>query len=87
VQFIPAPLGAGSADGIANSMEAYFGTMPATNDVVGPYPSSSNGENFLTATTPPAKNPGPVSVALTDASNNTVLLPDAFTYGPHILRV
>jgi len=87
VQFIPAPLGAGSADGIANSMEAYFGTVPATNDVVGPYPSSSNGENFLTATTPPAKNPGPVSVVLTDANNNTVLLPDAFTYGPHILRV
>src|SRR5207253_10198250 len=87
VQFIPAPLGAGSADGIANSMEAYFGTVPATNDVVGPYPSSSNGENFLTSTTPPAKNPGPVSVVLTDANNNTVLLPDAFTYGPHILRV
>jgi len=40
-------------------------------------------ENFLTATTPPAKNPGPVSVVLTDANNNTVLLPDAFTYGPH----
>ena len=87
VQFVPAPLGAGSADGIANSMEGYFGTAPASNDVVGPYPSSSNGENFLTATTPPAKNPGPVSVVLTDASNNTVLLPDAFTYGPHILRV
>src|SRR6266436_1051886 len=62
VQFVPAPLGAGSADGIANSMEAYFGTVPATNDVVGPYPSSSDGENFLTATTAPAKNPGPVSV-------------------------
>jgi hypothetical protein len=87
VQFIPAPLGAGSADGIANSMEAYFGTVPATNDVVGPYPASSNGENFLTGTTPPAKNPGPVSVVLTDVNNNTVLLPDAFTYGPHILRV
>ena len=87
VQFVPAPTGAGSADGIANSMEGYFGTVPATNDVVGPYPSSSNGENFLTATTPPAKNPGPVSVVLTDANNNTVLLPDAFTYGPHILRV
>jgi hypothetical protein len=87
VQFIPAPLGAGSADGIANSMEAYFGTVPATNDVVGPYPASSNGENFLTATTPPTKNPGPTSVVLTDVNNNTVLLPDAFTYGPHILRV
>jgi hypothetical protein len=87
VQFIPAPLGAGSADGIANSMEAYFGTVPATNDVVGPYPASSNGENFLTGTTPPAKNPGPASVVLTDVNNNTVLLPDAFTYGPHILRV
>lgn len=87
VQLAPAPLGAGSADGIANSMEGYFGTVPATNDVVGPYPSSSDGENFLTATAPPAKNPGPVSVVLTDANNNTVLLPDAFTYGPHILRV
>lgn len=87
VQFVPAPLGAGSADGIANSMEGYFGTVPATNDVVGPYPASSDGGNFLTATTPPAKNPGPVSVVLTDADNNTALLPDAFTYGPHILQV
>lgn len=87
VQFVPAPLGGGSADGIASSMEAYFGTVPARNDVVGPYPSSSNGENFLTATTPPAKNPGPVSVVLTDVNNNTVLLPDAFTFGPKILRV
>ena len=87
VQFIPSPSGAGSADGIVDSMQAYFGTVPATKDVVGPYPSSSNGENFLTATTPLAKKPGPVSVVLTDASNNTVLLPDAFTYGPHILKV
>lgn len=87
VQFAPAPLGAGSADGIASSMQAYFGATPATNDAVAPYASSSDGENALTATTPPAKNPGPVSVVLTDANNNTVLLPDAFTYGPHILGV
>jgi hypothetical protein len=87
VQFIPAPTGGGSADGIANSMEAYFGSIAGTQDVVGPYPSSSDGENFLTSTTPAATSPGPVSVVLTDANNNTVLLPDAFTYGPHILRV
>lgn len=87
VQFIPAPTGSGSADGIANSVEAYFGTIAARQDVVGPYPSSSNGENYLTATTPAGTVPGPVSVTLADANNNTVLLPDAFTYGPHILRV
>lgn len=87
VQFAPAPTGSGSADGIASSMEAYFGATPATQDTVGPYPSSSNGENFLTATTPPSTTPGPVSVLLTDANNNRVFLPDAFTYGPKILRV
>lgn len=87
VQFIPAPNGSGSADGIANSMEAYFGSAPATSDVVAPYPASSDGENFLTATAPLATSPGPVSVLLTDADNNLVFLPDAYTYGPHILRV
>ena len=87
VQFAPAPTGAGSGDGIASSMEAYFGTTPAPQDTVGPYSSSSNGENFLTATTPATMTPGPVSVLLTDANNNVVFLPDAFTYGAKILRV
>src|SRR5580692_1301211 len=87
VQFAPAPTGAGSGDGIAGSMEAYFGTTPAPQDTVGPYSSSSNGENFLTATAPATMTPGPVSVLLTDANNNVVFLPDAFTYGPKILRV
>jgi WD40 repeat protein len=87
VQFIPAPTGAGSADGIASSMEAYFGATPAPQDTVAPYPSSSNGENFLTATAPAAAAPGPVSVVLTDGNNNAVFLPDAYTYGPHILRI
>lgn len=87
VAFAPAPTGGGIADGIAASMEAYFGSTPATQDTVGPYPSSSNGENFLTATTPPAATPGPVSVLLTDSNNNAVFLPDGFTYGPKILRV
>ena len=88
VQFIPAPANSGgSADGIASSMEAYFGVTPATQDVVAPYPSSSNGGNFLTATTPAAANPGPVSVLLTDANNNPAFLPDAFSYGPHLLRL
>ncbi|MHB8754554.1 MAG: IPT/TIG domain-containing protein [Candidatus Acidiferrales bacterium] len=88
VQFIPAPAASGgSADGIADSMEAYFGGAPATQDVVAPYPASSNGGNFLTATAPAATTSGPVSVLLTDANNNPVFLPDAYTYGPHILRV
>jgi len=87
VQFVPAPSGSGSADGIVSSMEAYFGSAPAPQDVVAPYPSSSNGENFLTATAPPATNPGPISVVLTDANNDAVFLPDAYTYGPHLLRV
>jgi IPT/TIG domain len=87
VQFAPAPTGSGSADGIASSMEAYFGSIPATNDAVAPNPDSSDGENFLTATAPPPANPGPVSVLLTDANSNPTFLPDAYTYGPHILRV
>ena len=86
VQFIPAPLGSGSADGISDSMEAYFGTAPATQDVVGPYPASSNGENFLTATAPKAGAKGSVSVVLTDSNNNPVFLPDAYTYGARLLR-
>lgn len=88
VQFIPAPAASGgNADGIVDSMEAYFGLAPATQDVVAPYPASSNGGNFLTATAPAATTSGPVSVLLTDANNNPVFLPDAYTYGPHILRV
>ena len=87
VQFIPAPNGAGSADGIVASMQAYFGATPATQDVVSPYPASSEGGNFLTATAPPAITSGPVSVLLTDANNNAVFLPDAYTYGPHVLRI
>lgn len=88
VQFIPAPAASGgSADGIADSMEAYFGSVPATQDVVTAYPASSNGGNFLTATAPATTTSGPVSVLLTDANNNPVFLPDAYTYGPHLLRV
>ncbi|HEV2222716.1 MAG TPA: IPT/TIG domain-containing protein [Candidatus Acidoferrales bacterium] len=87
VQFIPAPAASGgSADGIADSMEAYFGLAPATQGVVAPYPASSNGGNFLTAIAPAATTSGPVSVLLTDANNNPVFLPDAYTYGPHLLR-
>lgn len=86
VQFVPTG-GSGNSDGITGSMEAYFGTTPAAQDTVGPYSSSSSGENFLTATAPPATTPGPVSIVLTDANNNVVFLPDAFTYGPKILRV
>ena len=87
IQFSPAPAGPGSSDGIAGSMEAYFGLTPAPQDTVTPDTSSSNGQNSLTAVTPPASTPGPVSVVLTDAANDTVFLPDAYTYGPKLLRV
>jgi IPT/TIG domain len=87
VQFLPTSAGSGSADGIAASMEAYFGSTPATADTVAPSPSSSDGRNSLTSTAPAVTSPGPVSVLLTDANNNPVFLPDAYTYGPHILRV
>ena len=87
VQFIPAPNGSGSADGIFSSMQAYFGSVPAAQDVVAPFQASSDGGNFLTATAPAPTTSGPVSVLLTDANNNAVLLPDAYTYGPHILRI
>jgi len=85
VQFNPTPGSAGSSDGIDSTMEAYFGGVPATNEVVSS--PSSSAVNSLTATAPPASVPGPVSVVLTDASNNVVFLPDEYTYGPHILRV
>ena len=87
VQFITGSTGSGSADGVAASMEAYFGSTPAPQDTVAPYPSSSDGGNFLTAVAPPATAPGPVTVVLNDANNNTVFLPDAYTFGPKLLRV
>jgi IPT/TIG domain len=87
VQFVPAPDGPGNADGITNTMEAYFGSTPATQDMVAPFASSSNGENALTATAPPATTGGPVSISLTDVSGNVVFLPNAFTYGPKILSL
>ncbi len=83
VQFIPSSTGSGSADGLSTTMQAYFGTTPATGWVTVPYPSSSDGGNFLTTTAPRATTGGPVSVALTDASGNAALLSNAFSYGPH----
>ncbi len=88
VQFIPLPIGTGGdTDGIYSSMEAYFGATPATQDVVAPYPASSNQGNFLTSAAPSNTVAGPVPVLLTDANNDAVFLPDAYTYGPHIFRV
>src|SRR5439155_719115 len=83
VQFVPAPLGAGSADGIANSMEAYFGTVPAKNDVVGPYPSSSYASNDypeqpVPVPVPPG-TPGWADVVLT-TSNGTDTLKRGMEY-------
>jgi hypothetical protein len=85
--FGPAPAGLGQSDGIDTSMEAYFGSLPASNDVVSQSASGSGGGNLLTATVPPSSTPGPVSVVLTDASNDVVFLPDDFTYGPQLLRI
>jgi len=87
VQLAPAGTGSGSADGITSAMEAYFGATPATADVVGTDSSGSVAENFLTATSPATTVPGPVSVLLTDATNDVTFLPDVFSYGPHLLRV
>jgi hypothetical protein len=87
VQFTPVAGPSGPADGIASSMEAYFGGIPGTTDAVGPSPSSSDGQNFLTSTAPAPAAPGPVSVVLTDASDDVVFLPDGYTYGPRILHV
>jgi hypothetical protein len=83
------PLSGGGKDifsGIDTSMEAYFGSVPSPLDVVAQNSSGLSGANILTATVPPASALGPVSVVLTDASNDAVFLPDDFTYGPHLLR-
>jgi hypothetical protein len=72
------PTGPGSTN-TDSSMEAYFGGTPSPNDLV-------TGTS-LTSVIPPGMAPGPVSVVLTDANNDVVFLPDAFTYGPHLLRV
>ncbi|HEU5456982.1 MAG TPA: WD40 repeat domain-containing protein, partial [Terracidiphilus sp.] len=83
VQFNPGLTGGRTLDELAPSTEAYFGTIPATSDVVAPDPGATDGHNLITATSPPSSVGGPVTVTLTDANNNTVLLPAAFSYGPH----
>lgn len=86
VQFGPPGTGAGSADGISSTMEAYFGSVPATKDVVAPCGGScSYGGNVLTATAPAASKQGAVTVLLTDANNNATFLPFAYSYGLHVL--
>jgi len=85
--FGPAPAGPGGGDGIDPSTEAYFGSVPSPLDTVTQGSTGSAGYTALTATIPPATAPGPVSIVLTDSSNNAAFLPDSFTYGPHLLRV
>jgi WD40 repeat protein len=70
-------------DGIDSTTEAYFGASPATDDVAGQESSTGGSYNFLTATTPPATATGPVTVLMTDANNDAVFFPSAFSYGPH----
>ncbi len=82
VLFVPDASTSGD-DGMDSSTEAYFGATPAPQDTV----ASSSGGNYLTATAPSASQPGPVSVLLTDSNNDAVFLPEAYTYGPHLLRV
>jgi IPT/TIG domain len=75
----------GSDNGIEASEQAYFGSTPATQNVIAPYEGSTL--NGLTSTSPASTSPGPVAVVLTDSSGNAGFLPDAFTFGPTILRV
>jgi hypothetical protein len=84
VQFVPSLTGKGTADGIGSDAEAYFGAIPATNDVVAGNSSTDGPYNFLTATSPAASASGPVTVLITDASNNATFLPTAFSYGPQL---
>jgi hypothetical protein len=84
VQFVPGSTGAGSADGMSSSVQAYFGSTAATADDVSTNSSTSDGRNALTATAPAATANGPVTVLLTDQNNNAVFLPGAFSYGPHV---
>lgn len=86
-QVIFSPGGVNGGNGITNSTDVYFGARPATQEVITPNPGTVDPGNTLTATTPPGANPGPVGVVLTDPNNNAVFLPDAFTYGPRVLRV
>jgi WD40 repeat protein len=82
VQFYPNPVGAGTAGPLDPTTEAYFGSTPATNNVVSVTPFAS-----LTATAPAAAASGPVTVLLTDANNNAVLLPGGFSYGPQAVWI
>jgi WD40 repeat protein len=83
VQFVPAVPGpTQSSDAILSSMEAYFGTTPATKDVVGP--SATGTYNILTATSPAASANGPVTVLLTDGNGDAEFFPGFFSYGPHV---
>lgn len=70
------------SDGILASMQAYFGGLAGVNQTV----QAQYGANTLVASSPPAKTPGPVTILLTDAQGNPTFFPDAFTYGPTLLR-
>jgi WD40 repeat protein len=59
-----------------SSEEAYFGTIAATSDAI--------SGACITATTPAASTAGPVTLLLTDANNNAVLVPNGYSYGPHV---
>jgi hypothetical protein len=85
VGFIPAPSGVSAGNGIDATEQAYFGSMPATQNVVAGYEGSTM--NALTSTSPATTTPGPVSVVLTDANGDAAFLADGFSYGPHILRI
>lgn len=67
--------GPGAGTSFPSSEEAYFATKPATKDTVG---------NVLTATDPGGTANTAVTVLLTDANNNAALLPNAYSYGPHV---
>ncbi|MGH9486051.1 MAG: IPT/TIG domain-containing protein [Terriglobales bacterium] len=80
VEFGGVALTTPDSDGILSSMQVYFGGLAGLDQAV----QTIYGANTLSATTPPAVGPGPVTVLLTDASGNPTFLPYAFTYGPNL---
>jgi WD40 repeat protein len=73
--------GAGGEGVLDPTTQAYFGSNPATSDVV------ASGGGDITVTAPAAATGGPVTVLLTDANNNAVFVPAAYSYGPHALWI
>lgn len=71
--------------GFASGAQVFFGD-PRTGAFAGMNPSVVS-TNVINVTPPPVSSPGPVHVTVTLPGGWTALMPDAYTYGPHILWV